>query len=211
MIISHRKKFAFFANQKTGSKAVGLVLRLSGIFDENDIMIAQPFPATRTARINLPEYNLNEHKTHLVNHFRPKDAIEAGFITLEQLREYDCYAFLREPEQRFLASRASMMMNRQGKIAMPGYRAGGVAPPQHTFFFVGDEQVVTPLDFGNYEQEIRMLLEKLGANKQMDVPEINKIFGAHMVHEIKYDPIQHMEDILLYRQMKDEILNRETS
>ena len=94
MIISHRKKFAFFANQKTGSKAVGLVLRLSGIFDENDIMIAQPFPATRTAKIELPEYNLNEHKTHIVNHFRPEDAIEAGFITLEQLREYDCYAFL---------------------------------------------------------------------------------------------------------------------
>ena len=203
MIISHRKKFAFFANQKTGSKAVGLVLRLSGIFDENDIMIAQPFPATRTAKIELPEYNLNEHKTHLVNHFRPEDAIEAGFITLEQLREYDCYAFLREPEDRYLASRSSMQMSRNGNIAMPGRRVAGVAPAQFTFFFVGDEQVVTALDFDNYEQEIRMMLEKLGANEQMDVPLIQKIFRAHMVHEIKYDPRQHTEDIALYREMKD--------
>ena len=211
MIISHRKKFAFFANQKTGSKAVGLVLRLSGIFDENDIMIAQPFPATRTAKIELPEYNLNEHKTHIVNHFRPEDAIKAGFITLEQLREYDCYAFLREPRERFLASRAPMMLSRKGNIAAPGYRVAGVAPPQHTFFFVDDEQVVTPLDFGNYEQEIRMLLKQLNGNEQMDVPQVSRTFKAHMVHDITYDPRQHTEDIQLYRQMKDEILNRETS
>ena len=86
MIISHRKKFAFFASQKTGSKAVGLVLRLSGIFDENDIMIAQPFPATRTAIIELPAYNLGEYKSHIVNHMTPERAINAGFITLDQLR-----------------------------------------------------------------------------------------------------------------------------
>ena len=86
MIISHRKKFAFFANQKTGSKAVGLILRLSGIFDENDIMIAQPFPATRTAAIELPAYNIGDRRSSGVNHMTPSRAIEAGYITLEQLR-----------------------------------------------------------------------------------------------------------------------------
>ena len=201
MIISHRKKFVFFANQKTGSKAVGLILRLSGIFDENDIMIAQPFPSTRTANIVLPEYNLGEHQTHLVNHMTPTTAMEAGFITLEQLREYDCYAFLREPEERYLASRACMQMNRHGNVAMPGRKVSGVAPPQFEFFFVEDEQVVTPLDFGNYEQEIRMMLDKLGAYDQMDVPQVTNIFGAHMVHDIKYDPLQHKRDIILYKQM----------
>lgn len=201
MIISHRKKFAFFANQKTGSKAVGLILRLSGIFNKDDIMIAQPFPATRTARIELPAYNLGEHPSHTVNHMTPQSAMDAGFITMEQLREYDCYAFLRHPKQRYLASRACMQIDRYGNVAMPGRRVSGVAPPQFKFFFVEDEQIVTPLDFANYEQEIRMLLDKLGAFDQMDVPQINNLFGVHMVHKIKYDPRQHTKDIALYRQM----------
>ena len=201
MIISHRKKFVFFANQKTGSKAVGLILRLSGIFDENDIMIAQPFPATRTAKIDLPAYNLGEHPSNTVNHMTPVKAIEAGFITLKQLREYDCYAFLRDPRERYLASRASMQMDRNGNIAMPGRRVAGVAPPQFEFFFVEDEQVVIPLDFGNYEQEIRTLLNKLGAYEHMDVPQVDKIYRVHMNHSVKYDPRQHIKDSVLYREM----------
>ena len=78
MIISHRKKFAFFASPKTGSKAVGLMLRLSGAFDEHDIMSAQPFLGTRTAKFELPERNLDEFKTHLVDHMRPSEAIGTG-------------------------------------------------------------------------------------------------------------------------------------
>jgi hypothetical protein len=203
VIISHRKKFAFFANQKTGSKAVGLILRLSGIFDENDILIAQPFPATRSVAINLPAYNLNDHPSHIVNHMTPQKAIDAGFITLEQLRKYDCYAFLRDPTDRYLASRASMQIDRNGNIAMPGRRVSGVAPPQFEFFFVDDEQVVTPLDFDKYEQETRMLLMKLGGYDHIDIPQIHKIFQSRLIHDIKYDPRQHTKDIALHREMKE--------
>ena len=204
MIISHRKKFAFFANQKTGSKAVGLILRLSGIFDENDIMIAQPFPATRTAAIELPAYNLGDHPTHIVNHMTPTQAIDAGFITLNQLREYDCYCFLREPKERFLASRSAMMHDRNGNIAMPGRRVAGVAPPQHTFFYVDDEQVVEPLDFDDYEIEIKRLLVHLKAPyRHLDVPQIKQIFQAHMPRNIPFNKTQHTKDILLYRKMKN--------
>ncbi len=202
MIISHRKKFAFFANQKTGSKAVGLVLRLSGVFDENDIMIAQPFPATRTAVIELPAYNLGEHKSFRVNHLTPTKAIEAGFITLEQLREYDCYAFLREPKERFLASRASMIHDRNGNIAMPGRRVGGVAPPQHQFFFIDDEQVVEPLNFGDFEAEIKRLLVQLDAPyRHMDIPQIKQIYNTRLPKNIPYDERQHIKDVVLYRKM----------
>lgn len=201
MIISHRLKFAFFASQKTGSKAVGLFLRLSGIFDENDIMIMQPFPATRSVSIELPAYNLGDHSTYKVNHMTPSDAIEAGFITLEQLREYDCYAFLRKPKDRYLASRASMMMGRNGNIAMPGNRVAGVPPPQYEFFYVGDEQVVTPLDFDKYEDELRMLLKKLGGYEHMDIPRIGKYWGVQLAKELKYDPQQHTKDEILYKRM----------
>lgn len=210
MIISHRLKFAFFASQKTGSKAVGLMLRLSGIFDENDIMIAQPFPATRTARIELPAYNLGDYSTAAANHMTPQRAIDAGFITLDQLREYDCYAFLRDPEQRFLASRASMQMDRNGNIAMPGRRVSGVAPPQYEFFYVGDELVVTPLDFDYYEEEVRDLIRKLGGVEHMDVPEVTKEYPGWMAKKVKFHPNQHTKDIALYRKMKRENSNRST-
>lgn len=210
MIISHRLKFAFFASQKTGSKAVGLMLRLSGIFDENDIMIAQPFPATRTAAIELPSHNLGDHSTAAANHMTPQRAIDAGFITLEQLREYDCYAFLRDPEQRYLASRASMQMDRNGNIAMPGRRKSGVAPPQFEFFYVGDELVVAPLDFDHYEDEVRNLIRKLGGTEHMDVPQVIKQYSPHLVQKVHYDPRQHTKDISLYRKMKRENSNRST-
>ena len=209
MIISHRLKFAFFANQRTGSKAVGIVLRLSNIFDENDILIAQPFPATRTANIRIPEYNLGKYGTALVNHFTPQKAIDAGFITLEQLREYDCYAFLRNPRDRFMAIRASMQVNRKGMFAKPGKRMASPGTPQHEFFFVGDEQVVTTLDFDDFEAGVRMMVEKLGGT-QMDIPSIVHQPSPYMPRPVEYDPKAHIKEEVLYRKMKDEISNSQT-
>lgn len=202
MIISHRLKFAFFASQKTGSKAVGLMLRLSGIFDQDDIMIAQPFPATRTARIELPAHNLGEYSSDEVNHMTPQKAIDAGFITLEQLREYDCYAFLRDPKNRFVASRASMQIDRNGNVAMPGRRVSGVSPPQFEFFYVDDEMVVTPLDFDDYDSEIRFLINSLNGYHHMDVPEVTKEYRSYLLRDVNYHPSQHSRDIQLYHKMK---------
>ena len=204
MIISHRLKFAFFCNQRTGSKAAGIVLRFADVFDENDILIAQPFPATRTARIELPAHNLGEYTSGKVNHMTPQEAMDAGFITLEQLREYDCYAFLRNPRDRFMAVRASMQVSRNGMFAKPGKRVAGEAKPQHTFFFVGDEQVVTPLDFDRYGDELKMLVEKLGGHKHMDLPYIVKEMEPYIPHPVEYNPKIHIQDEILYRKMKNE-------
>lgn len=204
MIISHRLKFAFFCNERTGSKAAGIVLRFTGTFDENDILIAQPFPATRTARIEIPAYNLGEYSTGEVTHMTPQRAIDAGFITLEQLREYDCYAFLRKPEDRFMAIRASMQVNRNGVFAKPGKVIAGVGTPQHEFFFVGDEQVVTTLDFDNYGNELKRMVEKLGGYSHMDIPEVVKEPRPYMPRPVEYDPKTHIQEELLYRKMKSE-------
>jgi len=203
MIISHRKKFAFFCNQRTGSKAVGIVLRFCGVFDENDILIAQPFPATRTARIEIPSYNLDGCKSN-ATHMSPQKAIDAGFITLEQLREYDCYAFLRNPRDRFMAIRASMQVNRNGIFAKPDTVVAGVGTPQHEFFFVGGEQVVTPLDFAEYEAGLKMMIEKLGGYQHMDIPSIVKEPKPYMPRKVTYDPRDHIEEEIMYRRMKNE-------
>jgi hypothetical protein len=204
MIISHRLKFAFFCNQRTGSKAAGIALRFTGAFDKNDILIAQPFPATRTARIEIPAYNLGDYASNVVTHFTPQKAIDAGFITLEQLREYDCYAFLRRPVDRFMAIRASMQVNRNGMFAKPGKRIAGACTPQHEFFFVDDEQVVTTLDFDNYGDELKMLVEKLGSYPHMDIPVVVKEPKPYMPRKVEYDAKIHHREEELYRKMKRE-------
>ena len=204
MIISHRLKFAFFCNQRTGSKAAGIALRFTGAFDENDILIAQPFPATRTARIEIPSYNLGDYTSSAVTHMTPQKAIDAGFITLEQLREYDCYAFLRRPVDRFMAIRASMQVNRNGMFAKPNKVVAGVGTPQHEFFFVGDEQVVTTLDFDDYGAELKMMVEKLGGYSHMDIPEVVKEPIPYMPKKVEYDPKIHHKEEELYRKMKRE-------
>lgn len=206
MIISHRKKFAFFASQKTGSKAAGIILRLSGVFDSRDIMIAQPMPSTRTVEMAFPEYNLGEgHDSYEVCHYTPQKAIDAGYITLEQLREYNCFAYLREPEERYKATRLAMLINYRGVVMKQGKRRiQHPAPPQHEFFFVGDEQVVTPLNFAKFDSELkRMLFHIDGIFRHFDYPEIlryNEFNNPNSpAYRYKYDPQQHKRDIEFYK------------
>lgn len=203
MIISHSKKFAFFANPKTGSKAVGFTLRLSNAFDDDVITSMNPMIGTRTAKIEMPARNLAGHESHLVDHMLPSEAIEAGFITLEQLREYNCYAFLRNPEDRYLAIRIVEQVNRHGKIAPIGYKPKHPPPPQHKYFYVGDEQVVTALDFDEYGDGIRTMIAALGGTNHLDVPEIINTSRPKFVHNVTYNPQQHLEDEKLYRIMKN--------
>jgi len=196
MIISHRKKFAFFANPKTGSKAAGIMLRMAGVFDENDLLIKQRFAGTRTADICLPAHNLEEVPDHLT----PAGAIEEGYITLEQLREYNCFAFLRDPETRYNASRLAMWMNRHGQISN-GLPLEKPHRAQFEYFLVDGEQVVTPLDFGNYNFGIQQMYDILGAKfKHMDLIEIQK-YRNFPLEKYKYNPLNHKTDIQLYKKM----------
>jgi len=106
MIISHRKKFAFFANIKTGSKAVGTLLRTCGDFDARDVCSRQPYASSRTMIITHPGHNVDVVDAYTKQsciHFTPTDAIKWGLVTLEQLREYQCFAFFRDPEARHYA------------------------------------------------------------------------------------------------------------
>lgn len=201
MIISHRKKFAFFANPKTGSKAAGIMLRMAGVFDENDILIRQPFAGTRTADLALPNYNAEGIPDHLV----PAEAIERGLITLEQMREYNCFAFLREPEERYAASRIAMVMNRHGEVSN-GRPIEQPHLPQHMYFLVDGEQVVTPLDFDRYNAGITYMYEVLDAKyMHMDLVDVlsKRTFRRRNPYQMQYiyDPLKHQTDIQLYKRM----------
>lgn len=198
MIISHRKKFAFFANPKTGSKAAGIMLRMAGVLNENDILIKQPFVGTRTADLCLPAYNADGIPDHLT----PAEAIERGLITLEQMREYNCFAYLREPEERFYASRIAMELNRWG-IMSNGRPMEKPHLPQFRYFLVGGEEVVTALDFDNYNSGIKHMYDILDAKyTHMDLVGIKgkNLFRAKNCKYV-YNALDHKEDIRLYKRM----------
>lgn len=196
MIISHRKKFAFFANPKTGSKAAGIMLRMAGVFDNDDLLIKQRFVGTRTADLALPTHNLEGVPDHLT----PEGAIEEGYITLEQLREYNCFAFLRDPEERYYASRIAMVMNRHGEVSN-GQPLEKPHRSQFEYFLVNGEQVVTSLDFGSYNDGIRHMYDILDAPfKHMDLVEIHRVRNFRC-DQYKYNPLDHQIDCQLYKNM----------
>lgn len=158
MIISHRKKFAFFAISKTGSKCAGTLLRLCGAFDHRDICGPVPFAATRTAKIAFPAYNFEmgdiPHSQML--HATPEIAIAKGWLTFEQLREYNCFAFFRDVEERHYAVQmAKWKRDSTGGLTLPMHM-------QSDYFVVRGERLVEPLDFRNYREGLRTLLKAAG-------------------------------------------------
>ncbi len=161
MIISHRNKFAFFAVSKTGSKCAGTILRMSGAFDHTDICGPVPFAATRSVKIAFPAYNFDVDETlwaaHL--HATPEIAISKGYITMEQLREYNCFAFFRDVEDRHYAVQlAKRKRDSTGGLTLPMHM-------QHSYFDVRGERPVTPLDFRDFRGSLKTLLKAAGGHQ----------------------------------------------
>lgn len=211
MIISHRLKFAFFRVPKCGSTTSEFMLRLSDAFDGDDVMTQcfggfkmQNVPAalrdrivrrrTRIAGGNLrmlEQANIQPVELPLsgvvtginVAHITPAEAIGQGMITIEQLREYKCYAFLREPLDRYV----SAFIFGGGPLAVPEIMLKSVLKPefnlglvereQWKWFFVDDEQVVEPLDFSNYAAELKRIIVEIGGFPFTHIPRINPASG----------------------------------
>jgi hypothetical protein len=197
MIISHSKKFIFFRPTKTGSTTADVLLRLSGAFDPEQDMFAQTKEWEMRPH-NIPSCIPDDITDIGVAHATPQRLIDWGVMTLEQLREYDCYAFLRPVESRFVAGYLHCVRRGSwGKIGKAGFqptqfmqrwreRANNFTPKdllgmsQTSWFFVGDEQVVTPLDFRKYQVELRRLLDIVGGYQFPEIPRINRA-PQHMV------------------------------
>lgn len=180
MIISHSKKFVFFRIPKTGSSTAQTILRMSNAFDlKRDLL-------TATTQWFLSNCNVPHSKRHgnLVNaHCTPAIAIEEGVLTLEQLHEYNCFAFCRDVHSRFVSAYVhangtkavqpstflKKIQSERGN-AMFDHLLGR---PQVDYFFHEGVQVVTPLDFKNYAPEIQKVLRLLGANYFEEIPKLN--------------------------------------
>ena len=188
MIISHSKKFIFFRVAKTGSTAGEFLLRMSGAFD----LTTDSFTQQHWAR--LPAINPTWPSGVSVNwaHATPQQLIDHGVLTIQQLREYACYAFLRPMEDRFVSSCLhGMKAGNWGRLDSMGLKPEAfmkrwrrmdnlvikgrsiVGRPQVDWFFVGDEQVVTPLNFTNYDDELKKVLASVSGHVFGEIPRLN--------------------------------------
>ena len=187
MIISHSRKFIFLRNAKTGSTTAEVLLRLSGAFDPSvDIL-------TGTAEWALPPHNVPDRGPEKMNwhHATPQQLIDCGALTLEQLREYDCWAFVRDVRGRFISGCIHLSRQANSERWKHGvqphkflenfkskrylYSAEEiVGRDQREWFFVGDEQVVQPLVFDNYDQELHFLLDRVGGYQYPEIPKLNR-------------------------------------
>jgi len=198
MIISHSKKFVFFRVAKTGSTTTEFLLRLSNAFDlDTDTVTGETWLGLPT--IN-PPWVEGRHDGVIWAHATPQELIDNDIMTIDQLREYDCYAFLRPMEDRFISACLHSMHNRLwGRIDSMGLQPeqfikrwrdlkngkvsgrGLLGKAQKEWFFVGDEQVVTPLNFAKYDDELKRLLALLGGNQFKEIPKLNAN-GVMMAH-----------------------------
>jgi len=159
MIISHRRKFAFFANLKTGSKAIGALLRSCGDFNQSDICARQPYASTRTVEIYHPGHNvelIDARSDMSLIHFTPTEAIENALITLEQLREYKCFALFRDPEARHYAIQLAALRHD------PHDPGDNFRHLQFRWFEVDGEQVVTALNFTDWDASVKTIMKAAG-------------------------------------------------
>src|SRR5690554_2776030 len=242
MIISHRLKFAFFRVPKTGSTTVTLLLRLCGVFDERDIMspiMGLPSTVPQTA-VDMAEASVRRALTELgrdkdadfeqklgpsvgshLMHVTPKDAIKYGLITLEQLREYRVFAFLRDPWDRNFSAAS----HATGAVLSPSIFKQTIKErtkrpesyllmrPASMYFYVDGEQVTEPLLFDDFDNEVRRLLRIVGGYEFPVIPRIN--VGRQKLANVKKEDffdeeIQQIfqselaDDFELYRRVRAE-------
>ncbi len=177
MIISHRLKFAFFRIPKTGSTTTEVILRMTGLFDENDF--ASHIERFRIPSINLPAFDRStlakDRPRH--GHATPTEAIAQGLITKAQLIEYDSYATLRDPLDRSVSvfahamGQPGLMAPELFKKVTTGLEDFGILErPQTEYFLVDGDQVLAPLDFSDFVVEVRQMLVQLHANPAAVLP-----------------------------------------
>lgn len=201
-------KFAFFRVPKTGSTTAEALLRLSGAFDQNDYMTPNiglnctlPAEAMNNikeelrgllvdrgpARMNgsMFDHALESSLWSYVAHLTPAEAIRHKLITLEQLKEYKSFAFLRNPAERHLSAFAhlsgstTVLPDQYHKAVLEDKIPQGIlTKPSVDYFLLNGEQVLQPLWFSDYDSEIQRVIGIAGGYIFKEIPRLNPSRGT---------------------------------
>ncbi len=203
MIISHRLEFAFFRIPKTGSTTTELLLRMTGLFDENDLCSGIPRYGIRS--FTVPEFvrpvllrkerGMSKKEDWPIGsmHTTPTEAVDQGLITEAQLNAYTCYATMRDPLDRAISAfahhvRIPALIHQQGVLRKYLETEGSInnilTVPQVDYFMYNGNQVCTPLDFSDFQASVRTMIDTLlqhpnagpGINFPV-MPNFNKTWG----------------------------------
>lgn len=224
MIISHRLKFAFFRPPKTGTTSTSFYLRICGAFDDNDTLSGIPTHGLKPTK-NLSRKN-NGIDIVTQAHYTPAEAVDAGFITIEQLREYKSVAFLRDPFRRTL----SAIIHQSGRFCDPSFikhyitnytelinKNGLLNSSQSDWFYIEEELVLEPLAMDDYENELRSLIKYVGGIDFPLLPPLNarpRVIAEYPMEEwmspefIAFVKDRYSKDIMLYEQVKLEKMEK---
>ena len=216
MIISHRHKFAFFRPPKTGTTSAAFFLRICGAFDGDDTLSGMQEHGLK------PSKNLSQDvvKYTTFAHFTPKQAIDEGLITLDQLREYKSVAYIREPFKRTL----SAIIHQTGRFCDPTYITGYIEHgqeyiakntllnrPQSAWFYVDGELILEPMLMDNHELHLRSMIDYVGGISFPMLPALNgrgNTRSNYAMEEwltpefIAFVNDKYADDIVLYNQTK---------
>jgi len=186
MIISPRLKFGFLRAPKTGTTTAEFMLRMTDVFTEDDIASGMPgmgqFPAltvpcSRDMRLNNdPDW---EKAARFGPHMNLKVMIEE-LIPEVDIAQYDVYAYLRDPYQRFISS-CGHLLHAHPDIdiiwdiakSLGNGKEGVLFWPQSPYFKYNGKVVTQPLDFRAYESELRHMIDRVKGVQPPIIPRMN--------------------------------------
>lgn len=166
MIISHRLQFCAFRSPKTAGNTLMLVMYLSGLFDDQDILTGAPVLGFTS--VNVPD---GEHWRHNT----PQQAIDLGLITKAQLEAYTCVAVLRDPMDRYRSAYThSEWQTGAVQTEIKRHKDLGILNrPVVDYFHVDGIRVCDPILFSDFDNEIRRVMADLGGPTFPVIPRIN--------------------------------------
>jgi hypothetical protein len=201
MIISPRLGFAFFRVPKTASTTAEVMLRLSGVFNSDDILTALPsvqLPERNLGHVsieailpsvlpggqslaNVPEARREFLREANLGHMTPGKAVEVGIVSDEVLAQMRCYAFIRDPAERYLSHYRYVFRNQATPAGFRTYLASnGELPlaPQTNYLTVGNRRCVTPVLFERFEAELRRMIQSIGGFIGQEIPRFKAASGG---------------------------------
>lgn len=196
MIISHKKRIAYFRVPKTGSTTVSLMLRMCGGIREDDIASSTPMGHFPSLNCIAPTAGKIDDDDAVGQHITPQQAFDKGLLTMDQLREFRCIVFLRDPYERYISGimhsagrhvelkHIHLAMNNTLPSADRGAlkNKGLLAIPQANYYYVNGEIIAEPFAFGDYVNSTKRLIRLFGG---IDFPVIPRM-NAHQAWKDKW-------------------------